>query len=67
MNALAADAHVHIGENAQKYVDGTGRAVSFGSDSHGPDSLAAHFPEAMLLVESFGFTPGRRSEDLWTR
>ncbi|MDQ0642264.1 PHP domain-containing protein [Microbacterium murale] len=44
-----------------------GRAVSFGSDAHGPDTLAAHFPEAMSMVESFGFRPGRKPEDFWTR
>jgi histidinol-phosphatase (PHP family) len=42
-----------------------GRAVSFGSDSHGPDQLAANFPEAMAMIESFGFRPGSRSEDSW--
>ena len=44
-----------------------GRAVSFGSDSHGPDALASNFPEAMAMVESFGFGPGPRCEDFWTR
>jgi len=44
-----------------------GRAVSFGSDAHGPDSLAAGFPEAVAMVEHFGFTPGARPEDFWTR
>jgi len=44
-----------------------GRAVSFGSDAHGPDSLAANFPEAMAMAEHFGFTPGSLPEDFWTR
>jgi histidinol-phosphatase (PHP family) len=44
-----------------------GRLIAFGSDTHGPDSLAANFPEAMMMVEAFGFHPGARAEDLWTR
>jgi histidinol-phosphatase (PHP family) len=44
-----------------------GREVSFGSDAHEAGSVAANFPEAMAMVESFGFTPGRRPEDFWTR
>lgn len=44
-----------------------GRAVTFGSDAHGSESLAANFPEAMAMVESFGFRPGARPEDFWTR
>lgn len=44
-----------------------GRAVSFGSDAHGPETLAANFPEAMAMVESFGFQPGSNPEDFWTR
>ena len=44
-----------------------GRAVSFGSDAHSHETLAASFPEAMAMVESFGFRPGSRPEDFWTR
>ncbi|MGV8880639.1 MAG: PHP domain-containing protein [Rhodoglobus sp.] len=51
----------------QWWAEEGGRAVSFGSDSHGPGALAANFPEAMLMVESFGFRPGSRPEDFWTR
>ena len=51
----------------QWWVEEGGRAVSFGSDAHGPDALAANFPEAMAMVESFGFRPGSRPEDFWTR
>jgi histidinol-phosphatase (PHP family) len=51
----------------QWWTEEGGRAVSFGSDAHGPDLLAANFPEAMAMVESFGFEPGSRPEDLWTR
>lgn len=43
-----------------------GRAVSFGSDTHGPDQLAANFPEATAMLEAFGFKPGTRPEDFWT-
>jgi histidinol-phosphatase (PHP family) len=43
-----------------------GRAVSFGSDAHRPDALAAHFPEATAMLEAVGFRPGRRPEDFWT-
>ncbi|WIB68732.1 PHP domain-containing protein [Curtobacterium sp. MCBD17_035] len=44
-----------------------GRAVTFGSDAHVPEAVAAHFPEAVLMVESFGFRAGSRPEDPWTR
>jgi histidinol-phosphatase (PHP family) len=43
-----------------------GRAITFGSDAHLPEALAAGFPEAMLLVEHVGFGPGARAEDFWT-
>jgi len=51
----------------QWWAEEGGRAVSFGSDSHGPEALAAHFPEAMAMVETFGFRAGSRAEDFWTR
>jgi histidinol-phosphatase (PHP family) len=44
-----------------------GRAITFGSDAHQPDSLANNFPEAAAMVEQFGFREGRRAEDFWTR
>ncbi len=44
-----------------------GRAVTFGSDAHEPGVLASNFPEAMAMVEYFGFRPGRRATDFWTR
>ncbi|NLP83801.1 PHP domain-containing protein [Microbacterium sp. CFH 90308] len=43
-----------------------GRAVTFGSDAHGPDLLAANFPEATAMLEYFGFRAGRHPEDFWT-
>lgn len=44
-----------------------GQAITFGSDAHGADTLAARFPEAMSMVESFGFRAGTKPEDFWTR
>ena len=44
-----------------------GQAITFGSDTHVPDDLAAHVPEAMAMVEHYGFQPGRNPEDFWTR
>jgi len=51
----------------QWWAEEDGRAVSFGSDAHEASGLAANFPEAMAMVEYFGFRPGARPEDLWTR
>lgn len=51
----------------QWWAEEGGRAVTFGSDSHGPDGLAANFPEAVAMLELFGFRPGRRPEDFWMR
>lgn len=51
----------------QWWTEEGGRAVTFGSDSHGPDMLAANFPEASAMLEHFGFHPGRRPEDFWVR
>ncbi|MGW0230659.1 PHP domain-containing protein [Actinopolymorpha singaporensis] len=44
-----------------------GRAITFGSDAHEPRALANNFPEAVAMVEHFGFRPGRRPADVWTR
>jgi histidinol-phosphatase (PHP family) len=44
-----------------------GRAVSLGSDAHTLDALASGLPEAAAMLEHFGFAPGARPEDLWTR
>jgi len=51
----------------QWWADEGGRAVSFGSDDHNTNGLAANFPEATALLEHFGFRSGRRPEDFWTR
>jgi len=32
-----------------------------------PEGLAGNFFEAMAMAEYFGFRPGRRPEDVWTR
>ncbi|MFJ3383023.1 MULTISPECIES: PHP domain-containing protein [unclassified Curtobacterium] len=49
------------------WADVGGRAVTFGSDAHDPEVLAAGFPEATAMLQHFGFGPGRRAEDFWTR
>ncbi|GAA5015580.1 PHP domain-containing protein [Terrabacter aeriphilus] len=51
----------------QWWTEEGGQAVSFGSDAHVPTALAGGFPEAQHMLEHFGFRPGRRPEDLWTR
>ncbi len=52
---------------AQWWRDVGGRHVSFGSDAHRPDRLATRFPEAMAMLESFGYRPGSDPIDFWTR
>ena len=44
-----------------------GQAVTIASDAHTPDRLAGNFYEAMAMAEYFGFLPGRRPHDFWTR
>ena len=51
----------------QWWAEEGGRAVSFGSDDHATTGLAANFPEAAALLDHFGFRPGSRREDFWTR
>lgn len=51
----------------QWWAEEGGRAVSFGSDAHGPDQLAANFPEATAMAEHYGFRPGPTPEAFWTR
>ena len=46
-----------------------GRVVTFGSDAHSPSELtelSARLGEAVAMVESFGFRPGRHPYDRWT-
>ena len=51
----------------QWWAEEGGRAVTFGSDAHQHRGLAANFPEATAMAESFGFVPQRHPEDFWTR
>ncbi|TCN51624.1 histidinol-phosphatase (PHP family) [Rhodococcus sp. SMB37] len=51
----------------QWWTEEGGRAITFGSDAHVPEALADNFPEAVAMAEFFGFRPGRRPEDFWTR
>jgi histidinol-phosphatase (PHP family) len=44
-----------------------GQAVSFGSDAHQPDKVAAGFAIAMQMVESAGFKPSPEPTALWRR
>jgi histidinol-phosphatase (PHP family) len=44
-----------------------GRAVTFGSDAHRPDTLARGFAAAAALVEGPGVRPGRDPSDAWLR
>lgn len=43
-----------------------GRVVTFGSDAHDPSELDARLGDAVAMVESFGFRPGRHPYDRWT-
>ena len=52
---------------AQWWSEEGGRAITLASDAHTPEGLAGNFFEAMAMAEHFGFRPGRRPEDVWTR
>lgn len=49
------------------WVEAGGRAVSFGSDAHDPEKIAAGFAEAALMVESAGFRPNDDITGFWLR
>jgi histidinol-phosphatase (PHP family) len=51
----------------QWWAEEGGQAITFASDAHTPDAIAAHFPEAMILADAFGFRPGSAPEDFWRR
>ena len=51
----------------QWWAEEGGRAVSFGSDDHETNGLAANFYETAALLDHFGFRPGQQPEDFWTR
>ena len=44
-----------------------GQAVSFGSDAHDPDLIAAGFEPARQMVEAAGFKPAKDPTDFWRR
>ena len=44
-----------------------GQAVSFGSDAHQPDKVAAGFEIAVQMVEAAGFKPSPEPTALWRR
>ena len=44
-----------------------GKAVSFGSDAHDPDRVAAGFEAAGQMVEAAGFKPAAEPTALWRR
>lgn len=44
-----------------------GRSLSFASDAHRPSALAHGFPEAIAMVEQYGFRAGEAPHDLWRR
>jgi histidinol-phosphatase (PHP family) len=44
-----------------------GQAVSYGSDAHQPDRVAAGFERATQMVEAVGFKPARDPMALWRR
>jgi histidinol-phosphatase (PHP family) len=51
----------------QWWAEEGGTAIAFGSDAHSYETLASNLPEAVAMVEAFGFRPGARPEDFWTR
>ena len=42
-----------------------GETLTFGSDAHSPDDLAAGLREAAAMVEAIGFRPGAHPYDVW--
>jgi histidinol-phosphatase (PHP family) len=44
-----------------------GQAVSFGSDAHDPNMIAAGFEAARQMVEAAGFKPAEDPTDFWRR
>jgi histidinol-phosphatase (PHP family) len=51
----------------QWWAEEGGRQVTFGSDAHSPENLARNFPEAVAMLEHYGFRPGRNPWDPWVR
>lgn len=44
-----------------------GRAITFASDAHQPDALAAGFAEAVRVAQAAGFRPGSDPHGFWVR
>lgn len=44
-----------------------GGGITFASDTHSPDALAAGFDEAVRVARATGFRPGRDPADIWVR
>lgn len=51
----------------QWWTEEGGRAISIASDSHRPSALAHGLPEAVAMVEQYGFRAGDAPQDLWRR
>jgi histidinol-phosphatase (PHP family) len=63
-----AEAAALLSSDAIERVNGSLHMLPFaGSDAHGPDQLAANFPEATAMTEHYGFRPGPTPEAFWTR
>lgn len=75
MRALAASGRaleMNVGGQLRPWIpqwwsEEGGQTITFGSDAHHPRGLANNFPEAMAMVENYGFRPGRQPADFWTR
>jgi histidinol-phosphatase (PHP family) len=75
LGALAASGRT-LEVNTKRPLEGTivawwreegGATVTFGSDAHRPDDVAAGFAQAAAMVEAQGFRPGRDPHDRWRR
>lgn len=51
----------------QWWAEEGGRAITFGSDAHTPDALARSFPEAVTMLDHYGFRAGTTPWEPWTR
>jgi histidinol-phosphatase (PHP family) len=47
------------------WIDAGGRAITFGSDSHAPDTVGAGLPSAVELASSLGFLPSSDPATPW--
>ena len=47
--------------------DEGGEAVTFGSDAHEPDAIAAGFHDAAAMADELGFRPGSDPFGFWPR